>query len=85
VADEPFGPWKELGNPCAGKDAELTFYAQSTHVLPVQGKNDTYIFMADHWKQWDLADSRYIWLPIRFDATGKPVIEWHDEWRLSLP
>ena len=85
VADEPFGPWKELGNPCAGKDNELTFSAQSGYVLPVPGKKDTYIFMADHWKQWDLADSRYIWLPIRFDATGKPVIEWHDQWRLGLP
>jgi hypothetical protein len=34
--------------------------------------------MADRWKQWDLADSRYIWLPLAFDAKGKPVITWQD-------
>lgn len=26
--------------------------------------------------------SRYVWLPIRFEGDA-PVIEWHDEWRLS--
>lgn len=81
VADHPFGPWKELGNPCVGKDAELTFHSQSTFVLPVQGKKDAFIFMADRWKQWDLADSRYVWLPISFDPSGKPVIDWRNEWK----
>ena len=37
--------------------------------------------MADRWKQWDLADSRFVWLPMTFDASGKPVIEWKNEWR----
>ncbi len=27
--------------------------------------------MADHWLKDDLADSRYIWLPITFDGKGK--------------
>lgn len=84
VADHPFGPWKELGNPCVGENAELTFQSQSTFVLPVQGKKDAFIFMADRWKQWDLADSRYIWLPISFDASGKPVIQWRNEWKPGL-
>jgi beta-xylosidase len=79
VADHPLGPWTELGNPCVGKDAELTFTSQSTYVLPVQGKKDAFIFMADRWKQWDLADSRYIWLPLAFDAKGKPVITWKED------
>lgn len=81
VADHPFGPWSELGNPCRGEDAELTYHGQSTFVLPVQGKPDTYIFMADRWKQWNLADSRYLWLPLRFGDDGKPVVEWRKEWR----
>lgn len=84
VADHPFGPWKELGNPCTGKDAEATFQSQSTFVLPVQGKKEAFIFMADRWNQWDLADSRYVWLPIAFDASGKPVIEWRSEWKPGL-
>jgi hypothetical protein len=85
VADHPFGPWKELGNPCAGKDAEMTFGAQSAYVLPIHGKKDSFIFMADRWKQWDLADSRYIWLPLSFDPGGKPIVKWQDEWRPDLP
>jgi len=80
VADNMLGPWTELGNPCVANGAEETFCSQSTFILPVQGKEDAFIFMADRWKQWDLADSRYVWLPLRFDASGKPVMEWRDSW-----
>jgi hypothetical protein len=75
VADAILGEWKQQGNPCTGPDADSTFYAQSTFVLPVAGKNDTFIFMADRWKKTDLPDSRYIWLPLRI-VDGKPVIAW---------
>ncbi len=84
VADNIFGPWKELGNPCRGPEADKTFFSQSTFVLPVQGKKDAFIFMADRWKQWDLSDSRYVWLPIEFDKEGKPLIPWRDSWDLSV-
>lgn len=83
VADNIFGPWKELGNPCVGSDADKTFRSQGTFVLPVQGRDDTFIFMADRWKQWNLADSRYVWLPLEFDATGKPVLRWRERWSLN--
>lgn len=81
TADHPLGPWTELGNPCRGEEAGLTFKSQSAFVLSVQGKPDTFIFMADRWQQWNLADSRYVWLPLRFEADGKPVVEWRREWR----
>jgi beta-xylosidase len=61
VADNPLGPYKEFGNPCTGKGAETTFEAQSTYVLPVNGK---YIFMADRWNKLDLEKSTYLWLPL---------------------
>jgi beta-xylosidase len=83
VADNVFGPWKELGNPCVGEGAADTFRSQSAYVLPVQGRQGAFIFVADRWKQWDLADSRYVWLPIRFNADGKPVIEWKDRWNVD--
>ena len=83
VADNIFGPWTELGNPCAGDDADKTFHSQSTFVLSVQGRDDTFIFMADRWKQWDLPDSRYVWLPIEFTGEGKPVLGWHERWALN--
>jgi beta-xylosidase len=83
VADAILGEWKQQGNPCTGPDADSTFYAQSTFVLPVAGKNDTFIFMADRWKKTDLPDSRYIWLPLRI-VDGKPVIAWKPQFRSPL-
>ena len=77
----------ELGNPCKGPDAELTFLGQSTCVLPVQGKKDTLIFMADRWNPKNAIDGRYVWLPIRPDPKddyhNNIIIEWRDEWDLS--
>jgi beta-xylosidase len=82
VADHIFGPWTELGNPCRGEEADTTFGGQGTFVLPVQGRNDTFIFMADRWEQWDLENSRYLWLPLTFDAAAKPHIHWRARWSL---
>ncbi len=82
VAGSIWGPWKQLGNPCIGEHAELTFYSQSTYVLPVAGFDDAFIFMADRWKPKNPVDGRYIWLPVKFE-NEKPVIEWKDEWDLS--
>jgi beta-xylosidase len=82
VADSIWGPWKSLGNPCVGDGAELTFKSQSTFILPVAGKKDTYIFMADRWTPENAIDGRYIWLPMTI-ADGKPVIKWQDNWKLT--
>ena len=83
VADNIFGPWTELGNPCVGADADKTFHSQSTFVMPVQGRDDAFIFMADRWNQWNLPDSRYVWLPLEFSADGRPVLRWHEQWSLD--
>jgi len=64
VADSVLGEWKNLGNPCHGDLKDVTFGGQSTFVLPVQGQKNAFIFMADVWNMKDLADSRYIWLPM---------------------
>jgi hypothetical protein len=83
VADSVFGPWKELGNPCIGKDADKTFLVQSTYVLPIPGRDDLFIFMADRWNQWDLPQSRYVWLPLEFSTGAKPILRWQERWRLQ--
>ena len=79
-----FGPWEELGNPCVGDEAELTFRSQSTFVLPVQGKKDAFIFMGDRWTPENAIDGRYIWLPIQFNENGIPYLEWMNEWSLNF-
>ena len=73
VADNPLGPWKEYDNPCKGSGAATTYDAQSTFVLPVNGKPNSFIFMADRWNKTDLQDSRYIWLPLQVN-NGKVEI-----------
>jgi hypothetical protein len=82
-ADNIWGPWRELKNPCHGPDAETTFHSQSTFVLPVAGKSDAFIFMADRWDKRNLWDSRYVWLPIRF-RENSAEIEWLEQWDLSV-
>lgn len=85
MAENIFGPWEELGNPCFGTNEQTatTFNSQSTFMLPVQGKRDAFIFMADRWNPANASDGRYVWLPIEFKH-GVPTISWHDEWDLSF-
>lgn len=85
VADSMLGKWTGLGNPCRGTPEEKakTFESQSTYVLPVAGKPNAFIFMADRWRPANAIDGRYVWLPILFEG-GKPVIKWMPEWNLSI-
>lgn len=78
-----WGPWIQHPNPCRGADAALTFHSQSTFVLPVTGKKDAFIFMADRWTPKHPSDARYIWLPIQFE-NGLPVLKWMDRWSLDF-
>jgi hypothetical protein len=83
VADSIFGPWQELNNPCVGDNADKTFRSQSTFVLPVPGRDDLFVFLADRWNQWDLPRSSYVWLPLEFAPNGSASLHWHDRWQLS--
>ena len=74
-----FGPWEKFKNPCKGKLSEITFGGQSNYILPIQGKKDAFIFMADKWTPRRPSNGRYIWLPIQFE-NNIPVIECMDSW-----
>lgn len=79
-----WGPWQlRLQNPMEGPGADSTFGGQSAFILPVAGKKDAFIFVADKWNPRNLEDSRYLWLPVQF-KNGQPYIEWKDEWNISL-
>ena len=84
VSDSVMGNWEYIENPCVGADKELTFHGQSTYILPVEGKKNAFIFMADRWNPDNAIDGRYIWLPVQFNEKGNPYLEWVDEWQLSI-
>lgn len=81
VADSIMGEWTVVGNPCTGIDAFKTFYGQSTYVIPT---GSGFIACFDMWNKTDLADSRYIWLPVTIDSpTGTMAIPWLERWTPS--
>jgi len=77
-----WGPWTYQGNPCKGEGAQKTFGGQSTHVLPVAGKKNAFIFMADKWAPKNAIDGRHLWLPITFKGNDIEI-NWLDEWSLN--
>ena len=81
VANSILGDWKVMGNPAKGNDADKTYYGQSTFVMPVAGKKDTYIFMADNWKKMDLRNSAYMWLPLKFKGKYGLSFEFKPSWK----
>lgn len=81
VADSIMGVWKSLGNPFIGRDANTSYYSQSTNIIKVNDESDKYIYMGDRWRPENAIDGRYIWLPINFENDSIKV-KWHDTWKL---
>ncbi|MCA0757115.1 S-layer homology domain-containing protein [Paenibacillus sp. N4] len=82
VADNIMGPWKTMREVAPG--SSTTFSSQSTNVIPVDPEAGKFIYMGDRWKSSDLADSRYVWLPIEFGQNDEIALRWHDEWTLGM-
>ena len=83
TAESIWGPWLRHANPCQGDGADRTFQSQGTYVLPVAGRKDAFVFMADRWRPDNPIDGRYVWLPVRFE-NGLPVLRWEKEWSLDV-
>ena len=76
VAENILGPWKELGDPSRGTEAEnkTTFWSQSTYILPVNGKKNAFIVAtlisivgyALKWWGFDPGNPWLMFLPIPF-------------------
>lgn len=80
VASHPMGPWKEMGDPCMEAGRETTYDSQSTCVISTDEKNGAYIYMGDRWREEDLSNSGYIWLPVTFFSDGKIALEKKENW-----
>jgi hypothetical protein len=79
LTDNLLGPWHEHPNPCSGPDADLTYHAQSTFILPPTRPNDPYTAMFDLWRPSDLRTSGYTWLPVTWQH-DRMTIPYHPTW-----
>lgn len=75
-ADNVWGSWRLLDDPCTGPDARRTFYGQSAHVFAADG---AWYLLLDHWNPQDLASSGYSILPVLFE-NGQLTVPWQPEW-----
>jgi len=82
TADSMLGEWTMKTNPCHGKDANKTYYGQSTWIMPIAGKEGCFIAMFDRWNKKNLKESSYLWLPLIFKK-NEPHIKWTNEWNLQ--
>lgn len=80
-SDSMLGEWVNMGDPCIGDDKATTFDSQSTCVF--EDASGNLIYMGDRWNSDNLADSRYVWLPVTFSEDGKMELRWLDEWRME--
>ncbi|MBQ9640218.1 MAG: family 43 glycosylhydrolase [Bacteroidaceae bacterium] len=81
-----WGPWTQLPSPFVGEGgyhgfaANKTFGAQGTYIFRKNEEAGTpYVFMADIWNPRHLSESLHLWLPIGFEADGRPVIRWQQQ------
>lgn len=74
--------WESMGDPCEG-GSKTTFGSQSTYVVPVDPENGFFLYMGDRWKNGDLKNSSYVWLPLIVNDDGTIVIKNYDEWNLE--
>lgn len=81
-ADAILGEWQDHGSFFADDSdaAGVSYLSQPTFVAPLGG--DRLLFMADRWDKYDLANSRYVWLPVD-TASGTPRVRWRQVWDLA--
>lgn len=87
VAEHILGPWRSLGDPCAGRDAHTNYRSQPTCVIPAPNAPEgCFIYCADRWNWHCLRDSSYVWLPFIIDAANPERIrlDFYDHWDLSI-
>jgi hypothetical protein len=74
------GPWTALQNLGNG----TTFDTQPTYVLPIVGtRATTLVYAGDRWKDPELGDSKYIWLPLKRSGQSLTLDDYND-WSLDL-
>ncbi|CAI5488465.1 unnamed protein product [Closterium sp. Naga37s-1] len=71
-------PWQGESAPGAwAPSCSSTFESQGMFVLPLpNAPPGVFVFLADRWNKHDLADSRYVWLPLHLLGNGSTPTVW---------
>lgn len=83
-AENLFGPWTDMGDPCVDDYNGTTFNSQSTYVFPVEGKPGAFIHMAERHNIQNFKRCSYIWLPIEFPSDGKVQLIYRKSWQVDI-
>jgi hypothetical protein len=77
------GPWSGQTDLTPG--SSTTYDSQTAFVLPVtDGWDTTYIYVGDRWFSDNLADSRYVWLPLTVNPGARTLsASWYDGWTVD--
>jgi hypothetical protein len=64
---------------------ETTFGTQPAFFLTISGtKTTSYIYVSDRWDAKDYFNSRYVFLPVKFNAEGMPILEYCDKFGIDV-
>jgi len=76
------GPWSEFKD--IAPPEINTYSSQSTMLLKITGtKTTSVIFMGDLWNEYNLGDSRYLWMPLKI-GDGKMALPAPHKWSLDI-
>jgi hypothetical protein len=76
------GPWSEFKD--IAPPETNTYGSQSTYLLKITGsKTTSVIFLGDLWNPKDLADSRYLWMPLKIGG-GQLSLPEPKPWTLDV-
>jgi len=77
------GPWIKRG--LFAPEGTLTWNAQTTFVLPIEGSEDTtYLFMGDRWSfPRQASAATYVWQPLTVSGTSLSIAKYLDAWAVN--
>jgi hypothetical protein len=84
TATNIWGPWQAKGKIAQGDHSANTFLTQTTDVVPVAGKKDSFIWIGDSIRNNAPPNTRTVWLPVTFEGKDKLQIRWLDSWDPSI-
>jgi hypothetical protein len=77
------GPWSSQTD--LTPSSSTSYDSQTAFVLPVtDGWDTTYVYVGDRWFSDNLADSRYVWVPLTVNPGARTLAaSWYDSWTVD--